>query len=357
MKKYILLICGILTVVLFLGFKDGFSQNDNDIIVKVKINNVKWWAYNIQHVDTVRQHDELVGTHFDLYVLEPVVTEKGKENFDIAKLVRDIKAYNKNNYNKEPLVLAYIDIGQAEDWRWYWGEDWGIGNPEWIVATDPNKWEGNYPVAYWYPEWQNIVIYGYKGRSHVEEILEAGFDGIYMDWVEAFSDEDVIAKADSDGINTASAMFDFIAKIRNYARIRSQHANPQFLIVAQNASDLHQKNPARYENLMDAIALEAVWYDGDGGFDHWPDPRGYNILTNDLYPGWTEEVLSHLKAIKGKMPIFIAEYAQNLGGKNYALRVYNELAPHHGFIPYCTRRSLARLSKTPYPKGYDPIDY
>ncbi len=357
MKRYRLLIFGMIVTFSLVGPQEFLGKNDGHAFTKVKINEVKLWAYNIQQVNTSRQRNELVGTHFDMYVLEPVITEKGQAGFNIAGLIKDIKDYNKTNYNKEPIVLAYVDVGQAEDWRWYWQNGWGIGNPDWIVATDPNDWEGNYPVAYWHPQWQRIVIYGHRGKSHVQEILRAGFDGIYMDWVEAFSDDDVRAKAREDGVNPVQAMFQFIEKIRNFARSGSPIANPDFLIVAQNASDLHQKNRARYETLMDAIALEAVWYDGDGGFDNWSDSRGYNVLTNDLYPGWTEEVLSHLQALKGKMPIFIAEYAQNLQGRRLASRVYNTLAPQHGFIPYCTRRSLSRLSKTPYPKNYTPIDY
>jgi cysteinyl-tRNA synthetase len=208
-------------------------------------------------------------------------------------------------------------------------------------------------VAYWYPEWKDIVIYGAYGKSHLDVILQNNFDGIYMDWVEAFSDEDVIEKAKDDGIeSTASAMFDFIEKIWRYARIESPNANPNFLVVAQNASDLHRENPGRYENLIDAISLEAIWYDGTGGFDDWNDPSGYNIRTNSIYPGWTEEVLEHLYAIKGRMPIFCVEYAQDLDGNWLATEVYSQLAPQHGFKAYCTRRSLGGLSSTPYPPSY-----
>lgn len=358
MKRSALFILNVITILSFTSPQIVLGESRGQAaFTRVKLSEVKHWAYNIQQVDTMQQRNELVGTHFDLYVLEPVVTEKGQGGFNIAGLIKDIKDYNKVNYGKEPIVLAYVDIGQAEDWRWYWQDGWGIGNPDWIVTTDPDDWEGNYPVAYWHPQWQNIVIYGHWGKSHVQAILESGFDGIYMDWVEAFSDDDVRVKAREDGVNPAHAMLNFIARIRTFAQTGSPDANPEFLIVAQNASDLHRTNPVRYEKLVDAIALEAVWYNGDRGFDNWADPRGYNVLTNDLYPGWTEEVLSHLRALKGKMPIFIAEYAQNLQGNRFASRIYNTLAPQHGFIPLCTRRSLARLPKTPYPKNYTPIDY
>lgn len=324
---------------------------------KVRLDQVTTWAYNIQDVNSQHQQDQLAGTHFDMYVLEPVVTEKGEENFDIAGLVAGIRDYNIKNYRKDPIILAYIDMGQAEEWRWYWQPGWKIGNPEWIVGGDPDDWEGCFPVAYWYPEWENIVIYGSSGMSHVEESLKAGFDGIYLDWVEGYDDEAVMKKASQDGVDPIGKMFDFIEKIRNYARKESPRANPDYLVIAQNASSLYQENPSRYLDLIDGIALEAIWYAGTGGFDDWNSQSGYNTPTDDIYPDWTEEVLAHLQPMKGKLPIFCAEYAQDLSGVNRATEIYSTRAPEEGFIPYCTRRSLAQLSTTPYPAAYSPHDY
>ena len=325
---------------------------------KVSITNVRHCVYNIADVNTSTQREALVGSHFDMYVLEPVVTEKGEEDFDIAGLLRDIRQCIITQYHKDPIILAYVDIGQAEDWRWYWQTGWTVGNPEWIVSGDPDGWGGCYPVAFWYTDWYNIVIYGTQGMSHVQATLNAGFDGIYMDWVEAWNDTAVLAKAEADGVtNTAQAMFDFIEKIRRYAREEATNADPDYLVVAQNAADLYQEDTNRYEELIDAIACEAIWYDGDGGFDDWDDPRGYNVPTDELYPGWTEEVLGYLEPMKGRLPIFCCEYAQDINGTNYASLVYTNLALTNGFIPYCTRRSLQKLSTTPYPEGYLPHDY
>lgn len=347
----------------FGGSSDLPSTGTAGRVLKVDLDEVTTWAYQIQDIQSLG--DKLEGTHFDMYVLEPVVTEKGEESFDIAALVKAIRDYNIANYNKNPIILAYIDVGEAENWRWYWDDAWESDPPSswpaWIAGTDPNNWEGNYPVAYWYEDWENIVIYGYgePARSHVEETLKAGFDGIYMDWVEAFDDDNVIAKAQAEvpPVNPAVKMFDFIEKIRTYARTQSPNANPDYLVIAQNAANLYQENTSRYLQVIDGIALEAIWYDAPGGFDDWNVQSGYNYLTDDMYPGWTAEVLAWLQPMKGQLPIFCAEYAQDIGGKNYATDIYSTKAPGEGFIPYCTRRSLARLSTTPYPAGYLPIDY
>jgi cysteinyl-tRNA synthetase len=344
-------------LILLLGTEGSIAdQNTDSEIRNIRLRDVKTFAYLIQNVDTDANMRELRQSHYDLYILEPCVTEKGNSDFMISSLIDDIRNYNRSYYFKDPIILAYVDIGQAEDWRWYWKNKWRPGRPEWIVTVDPDDWEGCYPVAYWYPEWEDIVIYGSNGMSHLQVALQNGFDGIYMDWVEGFSDEYVIEKAEDDGINdTAAAMFDFIEKIRQFARIESPFADAEFLVVAQNASDLYRENPARYESRIDAISLEGIWYEGTGGFDDWNDPTGYNIPTNSIYPGWTEEVLGYLNAMKGRLPIFCVEYAQDMGEKSLAAEVYTDLAPAHGFIAYCTRRSLAQLSKTPIPPGYDEI--
>ena len=62
----------------------GNGDGNGDQPTKMTLANVEYWAYNIQNVDTQAQRDELVGTHFDMYILELVVTEKGNEDFDMA---------------------------------------------------------------------------------------------------------------------------------------------------------------------------------------------------------------------------------------------------------------------------------
>ncbi|MHA1249170.1 MAG: endo alpha-1,4 polygalactosaminidase [Candidatus Helarchaeota archaeon] len=81
------------------------------------------------------------------------------------------------------LVLAYLSIGEAEDYRYYWKSEWNTNPPDWLCNENPN-WLGNYKVKYWYAEWQNI-IFG-NNESYVYKIINSGFDGIYLDIIDAF---------------------------------------------------------------------------------------------------------------------------------------------------------------------------
>lgn len=95
-----------------------------------------------------------------MYVFDPLITQVEQRDYDIAGLVFDIRQYHQVNYNNIPIILAYVDIGQAEDWRWYCNYTCKVGDPDWIVGEDPNGWTGNFPVKYWEQVWKDLVIYG-----------------------------------------------------------------------------------------------------------------------------------------------------------------------------------------------------
>jgi len=82
------------------------------------------------------------------------------------------------------IVLSYMSVGQAESYRWYWKPFWMATPPSFIVAEDP-YWNGNYYVNYWDPAWQHIIC-GNDEDSYVNRIVASGFDGVYLDLVNAF---------------------------------------------------------------------------------------------------------------------------------------------------------------------------
>lgn len=81
------------------------------------------------------------------------------------------------------LVISYMSIGEAENYRYYWQNNWNNNPPEWLDAENPN-WAGNYKVKYWNAEWQSI-IFGNE-NSYLKKIIDANFDGVYLDIIDAF---------------------------------------------------------------------------------------------------------------------------------------------------------------------------
>lgn len=139
-----------------------------------------------------------------------------------------------------PTVLSYLSIGEAEDYREYWNNDWEVGNPEFLSEENPN-WPGNYKVEYWNTEWQNIIL------NKVDEIVDTGYDGIYLDIVDAY---EYFERRDS----AREEMIDFVIEISQ--RAKSQNRN--ILIIPQNAEELIEDSS--YRNAIDGIAKESTWY-------------------------------------------------------------------------------------------------
>jgi cysteinyl-tRNA synthetase len=45
-------------------------------------------------------------------------------------------------------------------------------------------WKGNYKVRYWEPSWQELILG--KEDAYLDKILKTGFDGVYLDIIDAF---------------------------------------------------------------------------------------------------------------------------------------------------------------------------
>ena len=119
----------------------------------------------------------ITATNYDLLVMD--LYFRNRTEFTISE-INQIR--NKANGGKR-LVFSYVSIGEAEDYRYYWQLNWNTTPPNWLDAENPN-WPGNYKVRYWETEWQQI-IYG-NDTSYMKKIINAGFDGVYLDLVDAF---------------------------------------------------------------------------------------------------------------------------------------------------------------------------
>lgn len=97
--------------------------------------------------------------------------------------VEEIASLKTKNNGGSRLVVSYMSIGEAEDYRPYWNSDWNRHPPSWLARENPH-WPGNYKVRYWDPEWQEL-IFG-SNESSLGYIVNLGFDGVYLDIIDAF---------------------------------------------------------------------------------------------------------------------------------------------------------------------------
>ncbi|MBU0641434.1 MAG: endo alpha-1,4 polygalactosaminidase [Planctomycetes bacterium] len=313
----------------------------------IALKDVRFWAYQIQGIENDGAIDALVNSAYDLLVLEPTNTDRDNPTFDAKSMVSRLHASSASVAGKTKLVVAYIDIGEAEDWRYYWQNDWvaptesQLGTPDFMVRPDPDGWAGNYPVAFWDTRWKDILIN--NTNSMLQKALDDGFDGIYMDWVEAYSDTAVMAAAQAAGVDPIEEMVKFIREIRTYAR----NQNPNFLIIPQNASELAELDSG-YLAIVDAIGQEQIYFDGDAD-TIWADTNSGDVrmpATGDGYSTAFYERTLQPFLDAGKVVITV-DYAQQAANVAEA----HQNAAARGYIPYVALRSLSRLTQTP-PPGY-----
>jgi len=118
--------------------------------------------------------NDLKATNFDVLILD------FSFNDDASPLTAaDVQSLKTKANGGKRIVLAYMSIGQAEDYRWYWNSSWLTSPPAWLLTSEDPDWEGDYPVRYWMSDWKSI-IYG-SNSSYTQKLLNAGFDGAYLD--------------------------------------------------------------------------------------------------------------------------------------------------------------------------------
>ncbi|MBN1511497.1 MAG: endo alpha-1,4 polygalactosaminidase [Phycisphaerae bacterium] len=211
---------------------------------------------------------------FDWLVLEPSREGDAASEFTRAEL----NAIRQGGACGDKIILAYLSIGEAEDYREYWDSDWVNGSgtpidgvaPSWLGPSNPD-WGGNYKVRYWDPDWQAIILGTASGpeKTPLDRIIDAGFDGVYLDIVDAFefwSDPD-------EGIEELSRqearerMIEWVTRIAEYAR--DTRGVEGFLVFPQNADEIIYNDDDAldalsedYFSVVDGIGIEDLVYSG-----------------------------------------------------------------------------------------------
>ncbi|MCP3969570.1 MAG: hypothetical protein GY717_04490 [Rhodobacteraceae bacterium] len=233
-----------------------------------RLSGVTTWMYQLQGLDEPAAWGRLAATDYDMLVLEPGQNFAGWA-YGTGAMVRALR--HKPDGSRR-VLLAYVNIGQAEDYRDYWRPDWVApvrrrrGVPSFLIPADPDGWPGNYPVAYWDPRWQAVWL-GPGGI--VSDLVRLGFDGVWLDWVGAYDHGPVRAAAAADGVSPEGEMIGLIERLVAAGRDVDRH----FLVVPQSAVYLLDADPSRYLRAIDGLGVEDIWFSGEGDAD-WSDPAG-----------------------------------------------------------------------------------
>ena len=276
----------------------------------------KTWAFQLKNLGPDQQA-KIAASPYDLVVID---SEQFPEEKEIPLTREEVDRMKVKPDGSRRLVIAYFSVGEAETYRYYWKPEWTKKKPYW-VGKENKQWRENFLVQYWSPTWQSI-IFG-NPESFADRVLNSGFDGFYIDRVDAYY-------YFGDTKERRDQMVAFIKKLAEYIRSKK----PDAVILAQNAEELLDRPD--YVAAIDGVAKEDLLF----GISHVEklNPRGEFDYSGELLKKAHD---------KGKA-IFVIEYLTE--PKNITLakqRIMDEL----GFVLYVGPRGLFEIP----PPGSDAI--
>jgi cysteinyl-tRNA synthetase len=217
-------------------------------------------------------------------------------------------------------VIAYLSIGEAEDYRAYWQKSWSTNAPAFLLGENP-EWKGNFRVKYWQADWQKIIL------ADVDKIMAAGFDGVYLDIVDGFETfEQDGKKFVDDRVNPETKQSyrrDMVDWVKAVA-LRARKTNRAALVIPQNGTQLLAH--ADFLGAVDAVGVEDLFTNGDK-------------LQKAADTKYGLECIAPMTALH--KPVLDVEYARS---KERQAKV-RELAAQHGFVWIITDRELKTLGE------------
>lgn len=272
------------------------------------------------------------------------VVDYSKDGADENRFSKQEIAKIKRNGN---VVISYFCLGEAEMVRYYWpkydrealikrnevyevgykNESLNFTNVEGVqvLGRDNAEYVDNFPVKFWLQSWQKTMLEDSAefGTSYLNRIIDSGFDGVYLDTVDAFEyyNESTIA-------TRAKQMYQLIIKIAKLGRAK----NPNFKVMMQNAMSitdyLSEQEKATLFYYVKGFGVEDLFHPGVGE----NNPRKFSKFGE----------AKSIKEIKSKFKdvvFFTVDYIPGLSPA--AKKDYFHDARKKNFIPVISDRSLS----------------
>ncbi len=273
------------------------------------VSNAKSWAYQLQSINVAA----IGASKFDVVVVDYSADGDDATAFS-AKNVTTMKGSG----DAAKRVLAYMSIGEAEDYRYYFD-----AKASYMDQENP-QFPGNFKVHYWESAWQSII------DSYVDRLIAAGFDGAYLDIVDAY---EFFGPGGTSGLNRVSAAIDmvnFVRHIAQYARAKS----PNFLIIPQNGSGILDASGLEdsYLEVINGIGAEDTFYYGSKDNNNALNEQTDTIAKLDRF------------VAKGKLVLAVDYLTDTAKVDDFYTR-----AKAKSYVPYATVRDLNVLSASVLP--------
>ena len=288
------------------------------------------WAYQLQGIGK----ETIARCSADVVVIDSTSDGSADQAFSKA----DVQLMQTRPSAPRKKIISYMSIGEAEAKRFYWQDRWlhrgrpAKGAPSWLADLNGEGWEGNFKVRFWEPAWQAIIID--NTDSFLNRVIDAGFDGVYLDIIDAYDfwmDED---RGKSRRPTADAEMVAFVQRIAQHAR--EVRGKKDFAVVPQNGEPLLQY--PEYRAAISAIGKEDILFKMDGQANKQP-----KIAINS--PTEVEAIMTHLRlALADRIPIIAVEYLRDRKSDEAKIPAALARMRQLGLVPHFGTRLLADLS-------------
>lgn len=317
------------------------------IVFQLQAKNSNLFAEGTLHLDKV------IDWGYQLNGFFPGLVAIKDSKFDLIVMDYSFSGGEEDEFNKDTInnlkfngpcprkiILAYMNIGEAEKFRFYFENI-----PRDILFEAPNADSSNSTkVMFWDTKWQKIIFGNKdngKNKSYLDRIIDAGFDGVYLDIIDAYEFWGPKEIGGNDKQRTAAKdMVDFVVKIAHYAR--NIRGKKDFLVVPQNglriidqSSYSFAENPEtetnnqkkRYLSVINAIASENTFFFGTNDNNNTLNKQNETIKLLNIFRDSSKTV-------------FAIDYVQSAEN----VSAFYTMARSKGYIPYATARALNTLT-------------
>lgn len=260
---------------------------------------------------------KLAASQRDWVIIDPSFNEKSVFSSG------DISAIRQGRPGRK--VLAYLSIGEAQNFRSYWNKNWlkkkklSQSAPSFLVKESP-QWKGNYIVKYWQPEWRDIVL------SIVDDLMSKGYDGVYLDAVDGFQSFEWVQNTRVEELvnpeTSQSYRLDMVELVEDIAD-RARAINLDASVVPQNAVQLLEYPD--YLSTIDAVGVEDLF-----------------TKDNTLQPASSTNAVLDLLELATTKPVLLIEYPKKTNLQTYV----EQSAKQVGLVWLVTDRSLKTLGNS-----------
>ncbi len=267
--------------------------------IQAQLAEVSSWQYQLSDVEIA----QVAASDYDLFVTGYAHTGSGQAVWTPA----DVAALQSRPDGAQRIVLAYMSVGQAANNQFYWQEQWVADAPAWLLQHESEACAQpelcQYRVRYWEEDWQRLIISA--PDSYLNRIIDAGFDGVYIDFVDAHQYFE-----DTEGRESAqSEMVAFVQRIALHARVTRGQGG--FMIVPQNGEHLLESQA--YMQMIDGIGSEGLFLQA----------------TSTAAQPKIERVAGYLQMLQASgKPVLAVDYLTDAA----EVDAYQRWAQDHGFI-------------------------